>query len=375
MEPIQMVDLRRQYLRLRPDIDRAISEVVGDAHFINGPQVRRFAESLESYLEVPHVVTCGNGTDALQIALMALDLRPGDEVIVPAFTYVAAAEVVALLGLIPVWVDVDPATFTINPSLVEGAISGKTKAIVAVHLFGQCADMEPLMRIANENGLYLIEDNAQSLGADYRFPDGHTQKAGTIGHIGTTSFFPSKPLACFGDGGALMTADDYWAERARMIASHGQKVKYHHQILGCNSRLDTLQAAVLEVKLPHLAEFNAARQAVAARYAEALRDDSRWIIPQRAGYSSHLYHQYTLRINDRQRDGLRDFLTSKGIPSMIYYPLPMQKQEAFYGFARKGSTLDVADSLSETVLSLPIHTEMTDEEVLYIIDTIKRYEY
>ena len=375
MEPIQMVDLRRQYLRLRPDIDRAISEVVGDTHFINGPQVRRFAESLESYLRVPHVVTCGNGTDALQIALMALDLRPGDEVIVPAFTYVAAAEVVALLGLIPVWVDVDPTTFTINPSLVEGAISGKTKAIVAVHLFGQCADMEPLMRIANENGLYLIEDNAQSLGADYRFPDGHTQKAGTIGHIGTTSFFPSKPLACFGDGGALMTADDYLAERARMIASHGQKVKYHHQILGCNSRLDTLQAAVLEVKLPHLAEFNAARQAVAARYDEALSGDPRWITPRKMDYSTHLYHQYTLRINNGRRDGLRDYLKSQGIPSMVYYPLPMQKQEAFYGFARKGSTLDVADHLSETVLSLPIHTEMTDEEVSYIIDTIKRYEY
>ena len=364
MEPIQMVDLRRQYLRLRPDIDRAISEVVGDTHFINGPQVKRFAESLESYLRVSHVVTCGNGTDALQIALMALDLRPGDEVIVPAFTYVAAAEVVALLGLIPVWVDVDPTTFTINPSLVEGAISEKTKAIVAVHLFGQCADMEPLMRIANENGLYLIEDNAQSLGADYRFPDGHTQKAGTIGHIGTTSFFPSKPLACY-----------YLAERARMIASHGQKVKYHHQILGCNSRLDTLQAAVLEVKLPHLAEFNAARQAVAARYDEALSGDPRWITPRKMDYSTHLYHQYTLRINNGRRDGLRDYLKSQGIPSMVYYPLPMQKQEAFYGFARKGSTLDVADHLSETVLSLPIHTEMTDEEVSYIIDTIKRYEY
>ena len=235
--------------------------------------------------------------------------------------------------------------------------------------------MEPLMRIANENGLYLIEDNAQSLGADYRFPDGHTQKAGTIGHIGTTSFFPSKPLACFGDGGALMTADDYLAERARMIASHGQKVKYHHQILGCNSRLDTLQAAVLEVKLPHLAEFNAARQAVAARYDEALSGDPRWITPRKMDYSTHLYHQYTLRINNGRRDGLRDYLKSQGIPSMVYYPLPMQKQEAFYGFARKGSTLDVADHLSETVLSLPIHTEMTDEEVSYIIDTIKRYEY
>lgn len=374
MEPIQMVDLRRQYLRLRPEIDRAISEVIDDAHFINGPQVRRFSESLENYLEVPHVVTCGNGTDALQIALMTLDLRPGDEVIVPAFTYVAAAEVVALLGLIPVWVDVDPETFTINPNLVEGAISDKTKAIVAVHLFGQCADMEPLMRIANEYGLFLVEDNAQSLGADYRFADGHTRKAGTIGHVGTTSFFPSKPLACFGDGGALIMSDDYWAERARMIASHGQKVKYHHQILGCNSRLDTLQAAVLEVKLPHLAEFNAARQAVASRYDEALANDPRWIIPKRADYSTHLYHQYTLRVNDGKRDSLREYLKAQGIPSMVYYPLPLQRQEAFYGFARNGSSLDVAERLAGSVLSLPIHTEMTDEEVSYIIDTIRRYE-
>ena len=365
-----MVDLRRQYLRLRPDIDRAISEVVGDTHFINGPQVKRFAESLESYLRVSHVVTCGNGTDALQIALMALDLRPGDEVIVPAFTYVAAAEVVALLGLIPVWVDVDPITFTINPSLVEGAISEKTKAIVAVHLFGQCADMEPLMRIANENGLYLIEDNAQSLGADYRFPDGHTQKAGTIGHIGTTSFFPSKPLACFGDGGALMTADDYLAERARMIASHGQKVKYHHQILGCNSRLDTLQAAVLEVKLRHLGEYCAARQEAAARYRALLSDTKGVELPVESHFSTHVYHQFTLKVADGRRDGLKEHLASRGIPSMIYYPLPLHHQQAY---RQDGLSLPVAEALAGSVLSLPMHTELTEGVQERIAEAVKEF--
>lgn len=370
---IQMVDLRRQNQRLRPELDRAIGEVIDEAHFINGPQVKRFADRLAEYLSVPYVVPCGNGTDALQIALMALDLRPGDEVIVPAFTYVAAAEVVALLGLIPVWVDVDPETFTINPGLVEGAFSGKTRAIVAVNLFGQCANLEPLRRIADDNGVYLIEDNAQSLGADYRFADGQVRKAGTVGHIGTTSFFPSKPLACFGDGGALMTSDKRWAERAKMIATHGQRVKYHHELLGCNSRLDTLQAAILEVKLPHLAEFNAARQSVAARYHAALADDPRWITPVERSYSTHLYHQYTLRVKAGQRDGLREYLKTKGVPSMVYYPLPMQKQEAFYGFARKGSTLGVAEELANSVLSLPIHTEMTDEEVAYIIDMLKHY--
>ena len=370
---IQMVDLRRQNQRLRPELDRAIGEVIDEAHFINGPQVKRFADRLAEYLSVPYVVPCGNGTDALQIALMALDLRPGDEVIVPAFTYVAAAEVVALLGLIPVWVDVDPETFTINPGLVEGAFSGKTRAIVAVNLFGQCANLEPLRRIADDNGVYLIEDNAQSLGADYRFADGQVRKAGTVGHIGTTSFVPSKPLACFGDGGALMTSDKRWAERAKMIATHGQRVKYHHELLGCNSRLDTLQAAILEVKLPHLAEFNAARQSVAARYHAALADDPRWITPVERSYSTHLYHQYTLRVKAGQRDDLREYLKTKGVPSMVYYPLPMQKQEAFYGFARKGSTLGVAEELANSVLSLPIHTEMTDEEVAYIIDMLKHY--
>ena len=265
---------------------------------------------------------------------------------------------VALLGLIPVWVDVDPITFTINPSLVEGAISGKTKAIVAVHLFGQCADMEPLMRIANENGLYLIEDNAQSLGADYHFSDGHTQKAGTIGHIGTTSFFPSKPLACFGDGGALMIANDYLAERARMIASHGQKVKYHHDIIGCNSRLDTIQAAVLEVKLRHLDGYCEARRTAAHRYNEMLQGVDGIELPVEVHYSTHVYHQYTLKVADGRRDALKEFLASKGIPSMIYYPLPLHRQKAY---AQDGTGLKIAEALADSVLSLPMHTELSVE--------------
>ena len=370
---IQMVDLHRQYLRLKSEIDEAMQKVIDSSAFINGPEVKDFSAELADYMSVKHVVPCGNGTDALQIALMALDLRPGDEVIVPAFTYVAAAEVVALLGLIPVWVDVNPETFNINPSLIEGAISPRTKAIVAVHLFGQCCDMKPIMAVAEQYGLYVVEDNAQSMGSFYTFPDGIRKMAGTIGHIGTTSFFPSKPLACYGDGGAMMTSDDRLAERMRMIASHGQQIKYHHKILGCNSRLDTLQAAVLRTKLPHLDEFNEARISVAERYNASLGGNPMWEIPSVSSYSTHVYHQYTLKVKEGMRDGLQDYLKSKGIPSMVYYPLPLQKQEAFYGFARKGCSLQIADKLTQQVLSLPIHTDMTDEEVDYIIETICSY--
>lgn len=373
MDKIQMVDLHRQYLRLRPELDLAMQEVMDTCAFINGPQVQRFASHLSSCLDVPYVIPCGNGTDALQIALMALDLKPGDEVIVPAFTYVAAAEVVSLLGLIPVWVDVDEKTFNINPWMIESAISPKTRAIVVVHLFGQCCDMEKIRQIAEQNHLYVVEDNAQSLGAEVLFSDGTRRKAGTIAHIGTTSFFPSKPLACYGDGGAVMTSDDRLAERIRMIANHGQLQKYHHKIIGCNSRLDTLQAAVLDVKLPHLEEFTAARQQVAKRYDEAFDQDSRWQIPCKAPYSTHVYHQYTLQIADGKRDDLQQYLKEKGIPSMVYYPLPLHKQTAFYGFSRIGSVLSVSEKLVQSVLSLPIHTEMTDEEVDYIIETVRNY--
>lgn len=373
MDKIQMVDLHRQYLRLRPELDLAMQEVMDTCAFINGPQVQRFASHLSSCLDVPYVIPCGNGTDALQIALMALDLKPGDEVIVPAFTYVAAAEVVSLLGLIPVWVDVDEKTFNINPWMIESAISPKTRAIVVVHLFGQCCDMEKIRQIAEQNHLYVVEDNAQSLGAEVLFSDGTRWKAGTIAHIGTTSFFPSKPLACYGDGGAVMTSDDRLAERIRMIANHGQLQKYHHKIIGCNSRLDTLQAAVLDMKLPHLEEFTAARQQVAKRYDEAFDQDSRWQIPCKAPYSTHVYHQYTLQVADGKRDDLQQYLKEKGIPSMVYYPLPLHKQTAFYGFSRIGSVLSVSEKLVQSVLSLPIHTEMTDEEVDYIIETVRNY--
>lgn len=373
MDKIQMVDLHRQYLRLRPELDPAMQEVMDTCAFINGPQVQRFASHLSSCLDVPYVIPCGNGTDALQIALMALDLKPGDEVIVPAFTYVAAAEVVSLLGLIPVWVDVDEKTFNINPWMIESAISPKTRAIVVVHLFGQCCDMEKIRQIAEQNHLYVVEDNAQSLGAEVLFSDGTRRKAGTIAHIGTTSFFPSKPLACYGDGGTVMTSDDRLAERIRMIANHGQLQKYHHKIIGCNSRLDTLQAAVLDVKLPHLEEFTAARQQVAKRYDEAFDQDSRWQIPCKAPYSTHVYHQYTLQVADGKRDDLQQYLKEKGIPSMVYYPLPLHKQTAFYGFSRIGSVLSVSEKLVQSVLSLPIHTEMTDEEVDYIIETVRNY--
>lgn len=373
MDKIQMVDLHRQYLRLRPELDLAMQEVMDTCAFINGPQVQRFASHLSSCLDVPYVIPCGNGTDALQIALMALDLKPGDEVIVPAFTYVAAAEVVSLLGLIPVWVDVDEKTFNINPWMIESAISPKTRAIVVVHLFGQCCDMEKIRQIAEQNHLYVVEDNAQSLGSEVLFSDGSRRKAGTIAHIGTTSFFPSKPLACYGDGGAVMTSDDRLAERIRMIANHGQLQKYHHKIIGCNSRLDTLQAAVLDVKLPHLEEFTVARQQVAKRYDEAFDQDSRWQIPCKAPYSTHVYHQYTLQIADGKRDDLQQYLKEKGIPSMVYYPLPLHKQTAFYGFSRIGSVLSVSEKLVQSVLSLPIHTEMTDEEVDYIIETLRNY--
>lgn len=373
MDKIQMVDLHRQYLRLRPELDLAMQEVIDSCAFINGPQVQCFASHLSSYLDVPSVIPCGNGTDALQIALMALDLKPGDEVIVPAFTYVAAAEVVSLLGLIPVWVDVDEKTFNINPWMIESAISPKTRAIVVVHLFGQCCDMEKIIQIAEQNHLYVVEDNAQSLGAEVLFADGSRRKAGTIAHIGTTSFFPSKPLACYGDGGAVMTADERLAERIRMIANHGQQQKYHHKIIGCNSRLDTLQAAVLDTKLPHLDAFAEARRQVAERYDEAFGNDPRWQIPVRASYSTHVYHQYTLQVADGQRDGLQQYLREKGIPSMIYYPLPLHKQAAFYGFSRIGSVLSASEKLVQSVLSLPIHTEMAPEEVDYIIETVCNY--
>ncbi|MGM9759895.1 MAG: DegT/DnrJ/EryC1/StrS family aminotransferase [Parabacteroides sp.] len=370
---IQMVDLHRQYLRLQHELDVAMQQVLDRCAFINGTEVKQFSEQLAHYMDVPYVIPCGNGTDALQIALMALELQPGDEVIVPDFTYVAAAETAALLGLTPVFVDVEADTFNLDPAQVEAAITERTKAIMAVHLFGQCCDMAPLMQLAEAHHLYVVEDNAQSMGAVYTFPDGRRRMAGTMGHIATTSFFPSKPLACYGDGGAITTTDPVLAERARMIANHGQSVKYHHRRIGCNSRLDTLQAAVLQVKLRHIEEFTKARQKVAAYYDKALQGVEGLRIPYKAPYSSHVYHQYTVQVSPEQRDDLQRYLKEKWIPSMIYYPLPLHRQEAFQQIARCPASLDKATRLPHTVLSLPIHTEMGLEEIEYIVDTLRNY--
>ena len=373
-----MVDLQGQYHRLKEEIDAAMQTVIESSAFINGPQVKAFSDHLAEYLDSPRVIPCGNGTDALQIALMALGLQPGDEVIVPAFTYVAAAEVIALLGLTPVLVDVDPHTYNIDPRKIEESISRNTKAIIAVHLFGQSCDMDPILKIAGMYHLHVVEDNAQSIGAEYTFPDGRVKKTGTMGIIGTTSFFPSKPLACYGDGGALTTSDENLAKRIRMIANHGQERKYHHKLIGCNSRLDTLQAAVLDVKLKHIDEFTASRQAVAARYDEALASCEQLLLPRKSAFSTHVYHQYTVRLKPagdvadtaKYRESLQASLKEKGIPTMVYYPLPLQAQEAYKWMARTPGAMDEAARLSTSVLSLPIHTEMTEEEQEYIIDTL-----
>ena len=354
---IQMVDLRKQYERLRGEIDPAMQTVIDACAFINGPQVKEFCNHLSDYLGTPYAIPCGNGTDALQISLMAFGLHPGDEVIVPAFTYIAAAEVALALGLVPVLVDVDPGTFNIDPEKIEDALSEKTRAIIAVHLFGQCCDMESILRIAARHNLYVIEDNAQSIGTDYTFSDGTVKKAGT--------------LACYGDGGAMFTSDARLAERLRMIANHGQKVKYHHALVGCNSRLDTLQAAVLDVKLRHLDEFAAARCKVAARYDAAFSGLNAVRKPLKSAFSSHVYHQYTVQLAVEKRDQVQAALKERGIPSMIYYPLPLQEQEVMRGRCRISGDLNVASRLSRSVLSLPIHTEMTEEEQAYIIESIK----
>jgi len=372
-EAIQMVDLKGQYLRLKDEIDAAVLDCIASTQFINGPQVKAFQNALEEYLDVKHVIPCANGTDALQIALMALGLEQGDEVIVPAFTYVATAEVIGLLKLTPVMVDVDPATFNITADIIERAITPKTKAIVPVHLFGQCADMEPIMALAAKHGLYVVEDNAQAIGADYTMLDGRKKKAGTIGHIGTTSFFPSKNLGCYGDGGALMTNDDELAQKIRMIANHGQRKKYYHEVLGVNSRLDTMQAAILSVKLKHLDEYCVARQKAAGYYDTAFAQLSNAITPAVQSNSTHVYHQYTLKVPKELRAGLIAFLAEKGIPSMIYYPVPLYKQEAFKAYWPQKEVLPITEMLCDSVISLPIHTEMDEGLLGYISASVNAY--
>lgn len=350
-------------MKIKPEVDAAIQEVIDSTAFINGPAVKEFARNLSDYMGGCHVITCANGTDALQIALMALGLKPGDEVIVPAFTYVASAEVIGLLGLTPVMVDVDYETFNVTVENIRKAFSDKTRAIIPVHLFGQSCDMEPILDFAKEHGLYVIEDNAQAIGAEYIFSDGHKEKTGTMGTIGCTSFFPSKNLGCYGDGGAIFCKDDALVERLRMIANHGQKEKYHHDVIGCNSRLDSIQAAILNVKLKHLDEYGEARRAAAHYYTEKLKDfdpEQRFIvIPKELERSTHVYHQYTLNIKNGQRDALKQFLAEAGIPSMVYYPLPLQEQEAFKPITRAAEDLSISKELADSVLSLPVHTEMT----------------
>ncbi|MDD2435936.1 MAG: DegT/DnrJ/EryC1/StrS family aminotransferase [Massilibacteroides sp.] len=368
---IPMTDLKAVYHRLKDEIDTALLSVAESGAYINGESVKCFAEELAGYLGVPYVIPCANGTDALQIALMALRLKPGDEVLVPAFTYAAAAEAVALLGLVPVPIDVDPGTFNIDASKIENVISRQTKAIIVVHLFGQSCDMEKIVTITKKYKLFLIEDNAQSIGCDYIFSDGSRKKTGTIGDIGTTSFFPTKPLACFGDGGALITSDPELEVRCRMIAAHGQERKYYHKIIGCNSRLDTIQAAVLRVKLRHIHELTASRLEIAKRYDEQLSFVSHIQIPFKAKYSTHVYHQYTVLIENSKRDALQSWLKEKGISSVVYYPLPLHQQEAFRWCMRVATDLSVSEKLVQTALSLPVHSEMTEEEQMYIINTVK----
>ena len=377
MGKIQMVDLKGQYLKIKDEVDAGIQNVIDNTAFINGPIVKDFAQHLNEYMGGCHAITCANGTDALQIALMALELKPGEEVIVPAFTYVASAEVTGLLGLTPVMVDVDSDTFNVTVENCKKALSDKTKAIIPVHLFGQSCDMEPILAFANEHNLYVIEDNAQAIGAEYTFSDGHKAKTGTMGTIGCTSFFPSKNLGCYGDGGAIFTNDDVLAERIHMIANHGQRVKYHHAVIGCNSRLDSIQAAVLDVKLRHLDEYCKARYEAASYYTKQLKafdpEEKFFITPKEMPNSTHVYHQYTLKIKNGKRDELKNFLAEQGVPSMIYYPLPLQEQEAFKPITRAGEALDNSRECAYSVLSLPIHTEMTKEVQDIVINSIKNF--
>lgn len=373
MRAIQMVDLKTQYQKIKDEVDAAVIEVLESSAFINGKPVQEFANGLQNYLGSKHVIPCANGTDALQISMMALGLQPGDEVITPSFTYIATTEVVALLRLTPVFVDVDPKTFCIDAVALRKAITAKTKAIVPVHLYGQAADMEAIMHIANEHNLYVIEDNAQAIGSDYFFKDGTQKKTGTIGTIGTTSFFPSKNLGCYGDGGAMCTDYDDLAQKLRMIANHGQNKRYYHEVVGCNSRLDTLQACILNIKLKLLDEYIQARRNVAHYYDNAFKGIEKITTPFRADNNNHVFHQYTLILNDTDRDALHNHLTNRQVPSMIYYPVPGHRQKMFESFGGLNYDLPVTDWLTERVISLPIHTEMDEEQLNLITSSVKEF--
>lgn len=373
MKPIQMVDLKSQYHKIKAEVDAAIIEVIENAAFINGKPVQEFADNLATYLGAKHVIPCANGTDALQIAMMALGLEPGDEVITPSFTYIATTEVVALLRLTPVFAEVKPDTFCIDPESVRKLITPKTKAIVPVHLYGHAAEMEEIMAIAKEHNLFVIEDNAQGIGGEYTFSNGASQKTGTIGHIGCTSFFPSKNLGGYGDGGAIFTNDDELAGKLRMIANHGQSKRYYHDVVGCNSRLDTIQAAILKIKLRELDNYIDARRKVADYYDAAFANHPKIKTPFRAANCKHVFHQYTLILEGVDRDGLNQYLAERDIPSMIYYPVPGHKQKMFASFGLADVNLAITDWLTERVISLPMQTELDEEQLAYITTNVLAY--
>jgi dTDP-4-amino-4,6-dideoxygalactose transaminase len=373
MRPIQMVDTKTQYHKIKTEVDKAVLDVMESSAFINGSAVKEFANSLSAYLDVKYTIPCGNGTDALQIGMMALGLQPGDEVITPSFTYIATTEVIALLKLVPVFVEVDARTFCMDPAALEKAITPKTKAIVPVHLYGHAAPMQEIMTIAEKHNLYVVEDNAQAIGCDYTFSDGTKKKTGVIGHIGTTSFYPSKNLGAFGDGGAIFTNDDELAVKMRMMANHGQSKQYHHDVVGCNSRLDTIQAAILNIKLQHLDEYVAARRTAANYYDKAFANHPKIKTPYRAAYSNHAFHQYTLILEGVDRNVLKDFLAEHKIPAMIYYPIAGHKQKMFEQFNVSAQVMPVTDWLTERVISLPIHTELDEEQLSFITTKVLEY--
>jgi len=373
MRKIQMVDTKNQYLAIKAEVDGAIQEVLDSAAYINGKAVKDFAQNLSTYLGVNYVIPCANGTDALQIAMMALNLEPGDEIITPSFTYIATTEVVALLGLKPVFVDVDPISFCMDIESLKKAITPKTKLIVPVHLYGHAAPMEEIMEIAKANNLFVIEDNAQAIGCDYTFSNGVTKKTGTIGHIGATSFYPSKNLGAFGDGGALCTNDKALADKMTMIANHGQSARYYHDVVGCNSRLDSIQAAILNIKLKKLDEYNSARQSVAQYYNNAFVSVKEIITPSSLQYSTHVYHQYTIQLKGVDRDKFIAHLAAKEIPCMIYYPVPGHLQKMFGEQKNTNWNLPITDSLTPCVCSLPVHTEMDEEQLAYIVEGVKSF--
>jgi len=373
MNKINMVDLQGQYQKIKSEVDEAMINVLNTSAYINGPEVHKFQKSLEDYLGAKHVIPCANGTDALQIAMMALGLKPGDEVITSNFTFVATVEVIGLLGLTPVLVDVNPETFNIDPKAILKAITPKTKAIVPVHLFGQSAEMEEIMEIAKEHNLFVIEDTAQATGAEYKFEDGTVKKCGTIGNVGATSFFPSKNLGCYGDGGAIFTNDDKLAETMRSVVNHGMTVRYYHDHVGVNSRLDSIQAAVLDIKLKRLNEYNDARRKAADYYDNAFANNSHIKTPVRYEKSNHIFHQYTLVLNDVDREGLQNFVQELGIPAPIYYPVPLHLQKAYKDARYKEGDFPITEALCNSVISLPMHTELDEEQLKFITDKVLEF--